>query len=302
MKPWLAACLVWLYTAAAAAPAAPLSPAPFLWEIRHGGTSHYLLGSVHLLPKAAHPLPPRLEQAYTEADAIFFESDLGALDEPKMQKAMLAAARRQDARAEIGDKTLARVQAIARAHGLPPELCDPYAAWFCAMTLELLSFRDQGFEAAHGLDQHFYRRALGDNKTIRWFESPSVHLQLFTSMDDALGAEMLRSALDDYDKPDNQPAALFRAWQSGDETFVEELTETVRRDYPKVHAALLADRNKAWLPILSARLQKHETQLFVVGAAHLYGPDGLISLLRAQGFDIAPVAEPATSSPAPAPH
>ena len=51
--------------APAAAPTDPAKvahsvPAPFLWEVHSGGTTHYLLGSVHLLPQAAHPLPAGL--------------------------------------------------------------------------------------------------------------------------------------------------------------------------------------------------------------------------------------------------
>src|SRR3546814_18546839 len=56
-------------------------------------SSGLLLGSVHLLPESVQPLPAALDKAYGSADTLVFESDLGALDAPAMQRDVLAAAR-----------------------------------------------------------------------------------------------------------------------------------------------------------------------------------------------------------------
>src|SRR3546814_6755349 len=56
-------------------------------------SSDLLLGSVHLLPESVQPLPAALDKAYGSADTLVFESDLGALDAPAMQRDVLAAAR-----------------------------------------------------------------------------------------------------------------------------------------------------------------------------------------------------------------
>jgi uncharacterized protein YbaP (TraB family) len=276
--------------ASAIAPVNPadLSPAPFLWAVKGGSVTHYLLGSVHLLPKLAHPLPAALEDAYAKADTLVFESDLGALDAPDMQRAVLAAARSQTAslRDDIPPELYARVQAHARRDGLPDNVCDPYAAWFCAMTFEIFSLRQLGFDAALGLDQHFYERALGDNKAIAWFEAPARHLQLFTDMNAEVARRFLAATLDEDDKPDQRPAALLKAWLTGDIAFIDQLDVDFKRDYPAVYDRLLAARNRAWLPNLAARLHSPDAQMIIVGAAHLVGPDGLVNALRQRGFDV----------------
>ncbi|MBX2914017.1 MAG: TraB/GumN family protein [Cyclobacteriaceae bacterium] len=51
---------------------------------------------------------------------------------------------------------------------------------------------------------------------------------------------------------------------------------------------LLKDRNEAWMKTLPGLMAK-ESQFIAVGALHLAGPDGLISLLQKQGYTVTPV-------------
>ncbi len=295
MRYWRRLALAWLFTGSAfahsghddaVAAAGSRAGAPFLWQVNDGKYRHYLLGSVHLLPQAAHPLPAALETAYAQADTLVFESDLDALDDAQAQQTVLAAAQQGRLVDEADAALLQRVRTVATAVGLPADVCDAYAAWFCALTLELVGYERSGFESAFGIDQYFHQRARGDRKTIAWFETPAAHLKLFSAMRGATGIELLRSALDEQQQDEQAPQQLFEAWQRGDEGFVEQLVDDTRSDYPRVYAALLADRNRAWLPALDARLRQSRPQLVIVGAAHLYGRDGLIALLRARGFDV----------------
>ncbi|NKF21058.1 TraB/GumN family protein [Solimonas marina] len=271
---------------------APPNPAPFLWRVQVGQITHYLLGSVHLLPEAAHPLPAALERAYAHASTVVFESDLASLDAPDMQRAVLAAARLhgETLRDELSPALYERVQRHAREFGLPAEVCDPYAAWFCAMTFEIFSLQQGGFAASLGLDQHFFERASADNKQIDWFEAPAEHLKLFTEMSPKLAGSFLQATLDEDGDPRQEPEALFQAWRSGDVAYVEALDAQMKEEDPALYERLIAARNRAWMPNLSARLKSSEAQMIIVGAAHLVGPDGLVSALRNRGFDVRAVA------------
>jgi uncharacterized protein len=51
---------------------------------------------------------------------------------------------------------------------------------------------------------------------------------------------------------------------------------------------LLKDRNQNWMLKLPDLMQQ-ESQFIAVGALHLGGPDGLIALLRKQGYKVEPV-------------
>ena len=50
------------------------------------------------------------------------------------------------------------------------------------------------------------------------------------------------------------------------------------------------ERNEIWLPVLSESLSKQNT-FIAVGAGHLFGPHGLVELLRNSGFNVEPDGE-----------
>lgn len=76
-----------------------------------------------------------------------------------------------------------------------------------------------------------------------------------------------------------QVAAGLTAWQAAPEDL---------RRADAARAALLTERNRAWLPVLEAGLGG-DTPLFAAfGAAHLLGGDGVVALLRGRGWDVVP--------------
>jgi uncharacterized protein YbaP (TraB family) len=54
-----------------------------------------------------------------------------------------------------------------------------------------------------------------------------------------------------------------------------------------MYQRLLVDRNRAWLPKLDALFTRSGRAFVVVGAAHLVGPDGLLAMFRARGYQVA---------------
>ena len=286
----LLSCLLLLCTTFAASGASADADAPFLWQVQGPKTTHYLLGSVHLLPDGSDELPAGIQDAYDASNGVVFETDIGAIEQPQVQIAMLAAARSQQGlKAEIGEKMYAQLSRHAAHIGMPVSACDPFRPWFCAMTLEVFSYRKAGFSGDNGIDKQIYGWAHEDGKDVRWLEAPAAHIGLFTGMSDALAREFLASALDDSagDSGDD-PAELLRAWKNNDVGAIESLDKQLKAGYPGVYQHLLAERNRAWMPLLKRLLDGGDAQLVVVGAAHLVGPDGLINALRARGYKVLP--------------
>ena len=274
------------------------SDAPFLWEIQGAKAKHYLMGSVHLLPASTQPLPAALENAYSKASGIAFESDLAALAEPQSQMAMLnAAAADNGLRPLVSKDVYDRLQKSARDLNMPlADTCDPYKPWFCAMTLEIFAFQRAGFKAEFGLDQYFFTRALKDGKPIRWLEEPQAQIDLFSKMPDKLGEQFLVATLDEQADASQNPDGLLRMWRNGDQPELEKITREMKSHQPQAYARLLADRNRAWMPKLEKILASENTQLVIVGAAHSAGPDGLLALLKAKGYDVRAVTTADNSS------
>lgn len=276
-------------TTVAMAAAAPAAPAPFLWTVQGPKATHYLLGSVHLLPVAADALPDALEDAYTQVDGVVFETDIGALAARTTQLGFVAAGQAHSSlRGRIGTALYARVQAQAAQLNMPPGLCDRVQAWWCALSLALYEFRDAGFSEEYGIDQHFYGEALADGKALRWLEGVPQHLALFTGMDAATGRALLRAALEPDSGGLGSPQAVYGAWRSDDDAALAGFDVRFAQRAPVLYERLIRNRNRAWLPRLRTLLEGGQAQLVVVGAAHLVGPDGLVAALRAAGYRVTP--------------
>ena len=269
------------------------SDSPFLWQVVGPHATHYLLGSVHLLPDASNDLPQGIDEAYDAVDGLVFETDIGAIEQRQVQMALVEAARSDNGlKAEVGDKLYERVVREEQHLGMPADACNDFKAWFCAMSLEVFAYRKAGFIGDNGVDLQLYRWAREDAKTISWFEQPGAHLGLFTSMPPAVAREFLASAVDDSGMPggDDDPAAMLRAWQDDDTGAIETLVGAFKSRFPEVYERLLAGRNRSWMPQLKRILDGASPQMVVVGAAHWLGPDGLIPQLKSHGYRVLPYA------------
>jgi len=265
------------------------SEAPFLWQVKGAKATHYLLGSVHLLPSAARQLPEGIVQAYRSADELVFESDVDALASRELGQRLLVAAKAPKGLAgEVDAATLSRVRQRMRGLRMPAAQCENFRPWFCALSLELYAYQRAGFSGDYGLDRRLHAAARTDGRTVAWFEAPERHIGLFTAMAAPLSAQFLDAALAEDGLKAEDPAEMYRAWRDNDSARIEALIAELKRDYPAVHEHLLVARNRAWLPELQRRLARRERQLIVVGAAHWLGPDGLIASLRAAGYTVSP--------------
>jgi hypothetical protein len=100
---------------------------------------------------------------------------------------------------------------------------------------------------------------------------------------------MLRQTLKQLDLLDQSVDRIVQSWSTGDVDSLEGLLLASMREYPEVYQKLLVDRNRRWLPKIERIIQQGERTMIVVGAAHLVGKDGLISLLRARGYKVEPL-------------
>jgi uncharacterized protein YbaP (TraB family) len=182
----------------------------------------------------------------------------------------------------------ARVQARIAKLKVPANLCEQYKPWFCALTLEIFAYQKSGFTGEYGLDRQLYDSAKTDGKAIAWFESPKMHLGLFTGMDQAVSRQLLSAEVSDNSAGADDPAELFKAWRSNDGGKIETLVMQMKAQFPLIYQHLLADRNRSWAPRLKQFLDGADSEMIVVGAAHWFGPDGLLAQLKAEGYKVTP--------------
>jgi uncharacterized protein YbaP (TraB family) len=291
IRPALAAVLSFVVAYATLAPQPLAATRSFLWRASKGQGVVYLVGSVHMLTADFYPLAPALDAAFKDSDLLVEEADLSEMLSPStqfslLQRGMLPAGQTLDK--VVSPATIALVNAHAGALGAggAVEAVKQFKPWFLAMTLEAMEWQKAGFDPQLGLDKHFYDRAQSEGKTVQGLETTEYQISLFDGMTAEQQERFLAETLKDLNKETASVNQLASAWKSGDVAGVERFVLQDLQSDPQVYQRLLVGRNRNWLPKIEALFSRPRPSIVVVGAAHLVGPDGLVSMLKAKGYTL----------------
>jgi uncharacterized protein YbaP (TraB family) len=260
-----------------------------LWEVRGARNTVYLLGSVHMLSAADGALPGEMNDAYARSASLVMELDLNEAGPDSMLGSSIEATllpEDQSLSAILGPKLYAEFVARAEPLGLDPALAERLQPWFAALLLEQLTLAGSGFAAEAGVDMQFAHRAQLDHKPIIALETVAEQLGYFSQLTPSQQLDFLRTTLHELDNEGSETATVVRAWQHGDVAELERLMHEDAARSPELYRILTTDRNRKWLPRIRELLDDSQNYLVVVGALHLVGRDGLVELLRQQGYTV----------------
>ena len=272
----------------AAQPRRVVSPSrdrQMLFRVRgtNGGTV-YLLGSVHLLSPEAGKLPPIVDSIYARATTVAFETSIDTLQARAME--LMMRARYTDGRtlhSSFSPAGAARLDTLLKAYGINPAQVDGFKPWFVSMLFTQLVMQRSNFSAQYGVDMQINARAKAEKKPTMGLESADTQLGMFDGISQADQERMVLKSVG----PDSSARMLLKikdAWSTGDVETLDRLLNEGLKDSPALFATLVTNRNAAWVPKIEKLLERNEDALVVVGAAHLVGKQGLVSLLRAKGY------------------
>ncbi|WP_167285046.1 TraB/GumN family protein [Marilutibacter alkalisoli] len=271
---------------------APASPVPLLWKVSDEDNSVYLLGSFHLLKADDHPLSEDIEVAFEDAERLAFEVPPEQVDDPANATLFLQAAAYADGRRlsdVVPPEAHAKLVAMLDQAGMPAAAFETFEPWFVNLTLVLGMAQPMGFSGAHGLDQHFMKRAKAAGKPSIGLESIERQVAVLdgTPMDEQVAS--LVELVDDPAALAEQLTKLHEAWRSGDAATLQQVAiDEMKEKTPESYRMINVERNQAWLPQLRAMLDESDSDdvLVVVGAMHLLGEDGLVEGLRDAGYGV----------------
>ena len=261
----------------------------FAWKVTGKGGVVYLVGSVHLLSKDFYPLHPAFDAAYKDADLLVEEVDMAEMLDPTAQmgfltRGMLPSATPLDK--VISASTYALVTKRAADLGLPAEPFKLLKPWLVALMLVQAEWQKSGFDPELGLDKHFYDQAKAEGKTTQGLETADYQISRLDDMTMEQQEHLLSESLKDLDAEKANMARLVESWRAGDAPGVERIVLSELKQEPLLYQRLLVERNRNWMPKIEALFSRPRHALVVVGAAHLVGPDGLITMLRAKGYTV----------------
>jgi uncharacterized protein len=261
----------------------------FGWKATGKGGTIYLVGSIHVMSASFYPLNPALEAAFKDSDLLVEEVDMAEMSDPTTQLAMLTRGMlppNQSLETVLTPATMALVKKATGALGANAAPLMRFKPWMLAIALQGIQLMNAGFDPALGLDQHFYDQAKEAGRAVQGLETVEYQISRFDGMTPEQQDRMLAETLKELETETTTVGKLGDAWKAGDAPAVERIALADLKSDPAMYQRLLVERNKNWMPKIEALFARRTKAMVVVGAAHLIGPDGLLTMLKAQGYTI----------------
>ncbi|MBL4727326.1 MAG: TraB/GumN family protein [Rhizobiaceae bacterium] len=269
------------------------------WKIeKDGAEPSYLLGTMHVSDPKVTTLSPAAQTALNSSKTIIVENT-ETFDPKKATAAMvqlkhltfLKAGQTLDAKFNGELKT--KLQQAVTKRGMPFQIANRMQPWVVATIVALpvceMVAKQRGKKV---LDHLIADHAIKNGKTLIGLETMEEQFSAIAS----LPAEFHFSALKETlamgsDQSENIIATMKALYQTGSISMLMPLMKSVSpkaftgKGTTAFQEALIINRNRIMAERSQEHLEKGGTFL-AVGALHLSGETGLVSLLRKQGFKV----------------
>ncbi|MDR1736541.1 MAG: TraB/GumN family protein [Oscillospiraceae bacterium] len=274
---------------------------PLLWKVTSPeGQVLHLFGSIHAAEEDLYPLPDYINGAFdssgalaVEADIVAIESDYTAMAEMSVQ---MMYADGQTIAGEIGAELHEKAKAVMAdleeelALGVPLSMLDMFRPAMWVSALENVAAKRSGLQMEFGLDRHFLTEAKARNMEILEVESVAEQTAMLVGFSAPLQAMLLESALE-VDANVNGLKALYLLWKMGNEDLLAASIEGDTEDMPdglsaEYESAMMTQRNIKMADAAKRYMSEGKNVFFVVGLGHMLGEDGIVSLLKKDGYTV----------------
>ena len=274
--------------------------AQLLWKVSGNGLDKpsYLFGTYHLASLGIKDSIAALPQVQQDVQQVYGEIIMADMMKPEtlmqMQQQMMLPA----------DTTLKSLfspaefetitQAVQEYLKVDIALLDRMkpAALMQQLTVLFYLKHTPGYNPQEQLDASFQQDATKAGKKVGGLETVQSQMDILFNKPLRRQAEDLYCFLSNPAKAERQAKELIAAYAAQDLDTVLRLMEekegTKCDPTPEEMAQLLYDRNHNWVAQMPAIMQAAPT-LFVIGAGHLPGEQGLLALLKAQGYTVEPM-------------
>jgi uncharacterized protein YbaP (TraB family) len=268
---------------------ASFSQAQLLYQISGNGLAQasYLYGTIHILPKDKFELSNSLKRAFEASQTIAMEVDLDMSGAEKIalaQKVLLPDGKTLQDFMAAQDYLQLKMYCIDSLKWSESkfERSSKLKPMFFSSILIQESMSDMA-----SYEMEFNKMAKKKHKNTIGLETIEFQLGLFDQLPMQTQVDMLKQ---DYKSDLKSFDTLLACYLKEDLETLGVLMAAETAAYPEFNEILLVQRNKSWIAPMRAQMQKEST-FFAVGAGHLSGPDGVIALLRANGFTVTAIKQ-----------
>lgn len=272
------------------------SSARLIWTITDAnGQVSYILGSNHLATSGAVENNRPLMQVLSDIDILISEIDISEMENEEGTYQLLrhAIAPADSSLAELlTDAERNKIEDLMTRYGKNADDALLYMPYKPAMLEDYLGILRYDWQNKIGddvirMDNYLQSYAMDEGISLIALETIEQQCKYLFGSPISEQLKSLKEVLDDNIGSERQSAELKLLYDKED---IEGLLNlTVQQSRQDDLERLLYGRNRLWLPVILDAIKSGKV-LICVGAAHLPGPQGLISLLRAEGYSVEPLS------------
>jgi uncharacterized protein YbaP (TraB family) len=258
-----------------------------LWEISGTGLQQpsYLFGTIHMICKEDFAFSEIAKQKFNNSKQVYLELDM---DDPQLQSVMMGLMQLPDKESlknKLGESNFNRLDSFLKKEmNMNLALFDRFKPM---MVMSLLAQRLLSCAAMESYEMNFVKMASEQKKELLGLERVEDQVAVFDAIPDSLEIRSIMNMVNDFEsqkKEFTRMSSLYKAQN------LESLYQLLVAS-PEMMGSqelLLDRRNRNWIPIMESAMKKSST-FFAVGAGHLAGSQGVLELLRKQGYKVKPI-------------
>ncbi|MVO08539.1 TraB/GumN family protein [Flavobacterium sp. TP390] len=255
-----------------------------LWKISGNGIEKpsYLYGTMHAVCETN--IDDDVLKAFDETLQLYLEIDM---DDPNLQATMMRKVMMKDGvtvSSLITTDEAKKLDTFLKENtGFSLQMIDSFKP-FMISSMYLPKLLDCPMKA---VDMELMKIAKEQNEEIYGLETIEDQMNVFDKIPYKIQVEeLLKASNDNLVSDKDEMAKMLAVYKSenieGILTLSKEFESKMFTEYEN---DLIVQRNNNWIPIIE-KVTKSKPTFFAVGAAHLAGQEGVIKLLRKQGYTV----------------
>ncbi len=227
------------------------------------------------------------KQKFNSSKQIYLELDM---DDPKLQVAMMSLMQlpgQETLRNKLGESNFNKVDSFLKKElNMSLVVFDRFKPM---MVMSLLAQRMLPCTNMESYEMSLVKMAGEQKKELLGLERVEDQLAVFDAIPDSLEIRSIVNMVSDFESQKKEFIRMSSLYKAED---LESLYRLMAES-PEMMGSqeiLLDRRNRNWIPVIEAAMKKSAT-FFAVGAGHLPGRQGVLELLRKQGYEVKPLQQ-----------
>lgn len=259
-----------------------------LWQVSGNELKKpsFLFGTFHLLCKNDIQISRPLNAALRVSDTIYMELDM---DDPSSLLGGMLYMNMIDGRSLrdlYTEEEYAKVRTFFEdTLHVPMMMFQKAKPYFLVALLypRMLACKQMG-----SIEEELVKVAMQNKKEILGLETIQLQASIFDSIPYEWQAKKLLKNIDSVAFYQEEFNAMLRMYKSQDMDSIESMVDKSEFGSEEYQELLINKRNRSWVHTLK-KVMKTESVFVAVGTGHLTGENGLISLLRKEGYWVEPL-------------